>query len=409
MNRLVQLLGAREPLFDRSLEQLEERTGKQGIDVALIAEIGAAVTDRTKRLGLETSASGEQLYEALIGQVKHHDEHLAKALGGQDPTNIVEMIPLIIRRVRQLDLPRRGFFLKLDVAREMLAATPPVAIMARLGYSDVRTMIEKEDIYELFLALRFAEMPDWLNAFDAKYKDLKASDFESRDIQLILFSPSRWGDIAEPFIAKKKHNITHSKELGAVATMPMTATHMRGVTLKVLPLIIHYFNEVHLYSAYFKLMRTKTNFGAIVASTLIADTPKVTIMAGKTVHWRVIQRYFGKLPHERHPEIFEPHLQPEDLHWRKAEAVLYEIDPELDFWQDLDFVGTMTGSDILSFNLMDVSLSYSNQTPYDKREIYHFRESLWNEIFARYLGQKTLERQLLDHLDNELIAPEKLV
>ena len=46
-------------------------------------------------------------------------------------------------------------------------------------------------------------------------------------------------------------------------------------------------------------------------------------MAGSHVHWRVIQRYFGKLENEYHPEIFEPHVQPEDLHWRKAEEALY--------------------------------------------------------------------------------------
>lgn len=409
MNKLAQFLGAQEPLFDRSLEQLEDRSGKMGVDAKLIAEIAEKVADRTKQLKLTAEASAPELYSALTALVKHHDEHLAKALGGQDPTNIAEMIPLIIARIKQADLPRRGFFLKLDKAKAMLAATPPPAIMARLGYGDVTAMLEEENIYELFLALRFAEEPDWLNAFDAKYAELAASDFEERDVELVLFSAEKWGDVAEHFIAKKKHNITHSKELGAIAVMPMTATHMRGITLKVLPLLAHYYNEIHLYSAYFKLLRTKANFGEIVARTLIADTPKVSIMAGQTIHWRVIQRYYGKLPNEHHPEIFQPHLQPEDLHWRRAEDVLYQIDPELDFWRDLDYVGVLKGDDIISFNLMDVSLSYSNETPFDKRELYHFRESLWNEIFARYLGRKVLEDQLLNHLDNELVAPEKLV
>jgi hypothetical protein len=62
----------------------------------------------------------------------------------------------------------------------------------------------------------------------------------------------------------------------------------------------------------------------------------------------------------------------------------------------------------IPFNLMDVSVAYSTDTPYEKRVIYHFRESLWNEIFIRYMGEKTLEQQVLQQLDNDMIAPETL-
>jgi hypothetical protein len=132
-------------------------------------------------------------------------------------------------------------------------------------------------------------------------------------------------------------------------------------------------------------------------------------MAGQHIHWRVIQRYFGKLETESHPEIFEPHVQPEDLHWRKAEEVLDEIDPELGFWRELDYVALMHDGRPTPFNMMDTAASYCNETPYAKRTIYHFRESLWNEIFTRYMGKKTLQDQILHQLDNEMIAPEKLL
>ncbi len=122
----------------------------------------------------------------------------------------------------------------------------------------------------------------------------------------------------------------------------------------------------------------------------------------------MIQRYFGKLESEHHPEIFEPHVQPEDLHWRRAEEILYKIDPELAFWKDLDYVALMQDGRATAFNMMDVAASYCNQTAYEHRTLYHFRESLWNEIFMRYLGQKTLEEQVLNQLNNEMIAPERL-
>jgi uncharacterized protein (TIGR00730 family) len=105
---------------------------------------------------------------------------------------------------------------------------------------------------------------------------------------------------------------------------------------------------------------------------------------------------------------FEPHLQPEDLHWRRAEDLLFEIDPELEFWKDRDYVGLNFDGFPVSFNLFDVSFAYSNEEPYEGRYAYHFRESLWNEIFVRYMGFKNLETQVLEQLDNDMVAPEKL-
>ncbi len=410
MSTLGRFLQAKEPLFDHALHQLELASHKRGVDVKLAAEIAEKAADRTRRLGLAASATGPELYVALIEQVAAHDDHLARAIGGTDPTDLREMIPLIVKAAENAPLPKDGWFLKESKAKEMLRHMPPLAIMDRLGHHLVSRLLEEEDIYELFLALRFVEPPDWLNDFDRQYLDLTAADFEPRRIKVVPFAVAKWGDVAEHFIQKKRHNITHSKEMGAIAVMPMKETHMTGITLKVMPLLFHYFNEIRLYSSFFKLMQTKKNFGAIVSDTLIADPAHVKISDNAHIHWRVIQRYFGKLTGEKHPEIFEPHLQPEDLHWRRAEEVLYDIDPELEFWKGLDYVAVDRGPehDTVTFNLMDVSLSYSNAIVYPDRYLYHFREALWNEVFARYLGEKVLEQQLLDKLDNAIIKPEVL-
>ncbi|MEZ6331063.1 MAG: hypothetical protein R3B12_03565 [Candidatus Saccharimonadales bacterium] len=79
---------------------------------------------------------------------------------------------------------------------------------------------------------------------------------------------------------------------------------MPGITMTVMPLLFHYINEIRLYSSFFKLQQVKLNFAEIVINTLIADPGDAAVMAGQAVHWRVIQRYFGKLENEYHPEIF---------------------------------------------------------------------------------------------------------
>lgn len=406
---IVDLLHAKDPLFSNAIKQLEKASGDTGKDVALTAEIIEKFNDRVKKLGLDPNDStGREIYSALLSLAKVHDEHLAKSVGGTDPEDVQQMVPLAIKAINKVDMPRECWALKKSVAKDFLRQSPPPKIMERLGYESVDSMLKKENIFELMGALRFAESDEWLTEFNKNYESLHPSDFETRKIELVQMPAERWGDIAEHFVHKKRHLNTHSKEMGAVYIMPSSVERMPGITTKIMTLTFHYYNEVRLYSAFFKMQQVKKDFGKIFVNTLLADVGKAAIMAGNHIHWRVIQRYFGKLKDEYHPEIFEPHVQPEDLHWRKAEEQLYEIDPELEFWKDLDYVGKMFDDRPLTMNFMDVSLSFSNEIPYEERYIYHFREALWNEVFMRYMGSDVLEEQILKQLDNDLIEPEDL-
>lgn len=407
---LSQLLKADEPLFSISLNQLEQVSGKHGEDIRLILEIQSKSRQKIKELGLDPKdTTGEELYEALKQRIEVHDKHLAKHIGGNSNSDVAELIPLMKKAVDKMKFPKRAWVLKKSVAKRMLHESPPKNIMKHLGYSSVESMTKRENLYEIYGALRFAESPAWLKKFNNKYKSLMPSDFESRDIEIVIMDSDRWGDIAEGFVKKKRHNITHLKELGVIIMLPTKLKNIPGITITALPLLLHYLNEIRLYSAFFKLQQVKPDFGKILSDTLNADLHKAAVMAGSHVHWRVIQRYYGKLENESHPEIFEPHVQPEDLHWRKAEEYLYKIDPELSFWRDLDYVGVKVAGSPVSLNLMDVSMSYSNDTPYSHRVIFHMRESLWNEIFMRYMNHNILESQILQQLDNNMIKPEKIV
>jgi hypothetical protein len=408
-NLLSELLAADEPLFTMAVKQLEEASGNPGMDVRLISELIAKTHAKMRQLGLDAKdTTGPELYQALINRIKEHDKHLAKHIGGNRPDNVQRLLPLIKNVIDNTDMPRSAWVLRRSVARRMLRENPPVVVMKHLNYTSVDSMIKRDNLFEIYGAMRFAESSAWLKKFNASYKKLLPSDFEVRDIEIIQMDKKRWGDIAEEFVKKKRHNITHLKELGVILMLPTKLEKLPGITITCLPLLLHYINEIRLYSAFFKLQQVKPNFGKIVSETLNADIRSAAVMAGSHVHWRVIQRYYGKLGNEKHPEIFEPHVQPEDLHWRRAEELLYKIDPELGFWKEMDFVGIMGGKAPVSFNLMDVSIAYSTGASYEQRSYFHMRESLWNELFMRYMGHKTLESQILQQLDNNMIKPEKL-
>lgn len=414
MSRMLsELLGAAEPMFSLSIKQLEQESGRPGIDLRLTAEIIGKVRVKAEELGLDPDdTTPRELYHALENRVAEDNRRIKRELLGvaEDNDIIRELVPPMVKIAKESKVPKKCWALKRSVAKKFLKKMPPTQMMKQLGYRSIDSMLKHEPFDEMYTALRFSEGPEWLYKYNQLLKTVKASDFESRTINIVILDHDKWVDLSDAFTKKKLHNVTHTKELGVIAVLPMKRETMQGLPLKTMSLLFHYINEIRLYSAFFKLKSTHPHFGAEIVDTLNADRGNHAVMAGQHIHWRVIQQYLGRHKDKSHPEAFQPHVQPEDLHWRKAEESLYELDPKLAFWQDLDYVALhiKRNADPVALNLMDVAFAYSNKETFENRYVYHFRESLWNEIFIRYMGESVLEEQVLEQLDNDMIAPEKL-
>ncbi|MBC7459700.1 TIGR00730 family Rossman fold protein [Candidatus Saccharibacteria bacterium] len=408
---LRDLLDAEEPLFSEALRQLEHASGRNAADTKLIGDITALAHDNLRQMGLNPATStGEEVYRGLEARLETDLKRLTKVIGADESDDVRYLVPFMVKAANEVEFNRRVFVIKRDSAKNLLRKMPPKTLMEKLGYDDIESLFDHEDFDEIYTALRFSEGPDWLNQYDELFATVTPDDYEERDLRIVVMDHDKYVDLAAHFVQKKLHNVTHTKEMGVIVVVPMHAKTMRGLVLKTLPLLLHYMNEVKLYSTFFKLKSKQPHFGRTVVNTLVADPGDASQMAGSKIHWRVIQRYLGKHKEDSVSTIaFQPHVQPEDLHWRRAEDLLYKIDPELKFWQDRDYVALQYDGFPVAFNLFDVSFGYSNRETYANRYAYHFRESLWNEIFVRYMGFKNLAKQVLEQLDNDMIAPEKLV
>lgn len=396
---LSELLGAGEPMFAIAMKQLERSSGNQSIDVKLTSDIIAKSHIGLRALGLDPrDTTGRELYGALQGLVALHDTFLARRLGADDPTDTRDMMQRIRVAAENVHMPRSAWVFKHSVAKRLLKATPPHKVMKALHYRSLDSMIKREPIDELFVAMRLIESEAWQKAFVAKYKNLTPLDFEVRDIEVIIMDETRWATLVETYVRSRHHNLTHLKELGVVALLPLPIKHLRGITISLFPRVLHYINEIRLYSAFFKLQQVRPQFGAVVAETINDDPGEHVTVAGNPLHWRIVHQHFAKNVTTL-PEVFEPHVRMEDLEWRKAEAVLFELEPALQFWHNMDYVGALRDGQPVSFNLMDMAANYVNQLSYENRSVSAMRRSLWSEISLRYIAQPMLERQVIDQLD----------
>jgi hypothetical protein len=404
---LSELLGAREPVFTFGIRELEAASGSPGIDIRLTAEMAHKTRQKIKELGLDPEdTTGKELYHALLGLVRRHDDFLAKSLGSDDSADVADLLPRLKAAAEKLKLPKSCWVIKQSTARKLLKDLPAKHVMKQLGYKSVDSMLKRENIAELYAGIRFAESPAWNEKLIKSYKKLTPGDFEKRDIQILLLSQKKWNGLAEAFVLNNRHNITHVNEMGVVAILPLPVKRMPGISIIVLPLLIRAMHEIRQFSAYCKLQQVKPNFSSLLIKSLSGETKQIATMAGQPIHWKVVHRYFSNLDNsENHPEIFEPHIQAEDLESRRVEEILYKIEPALKFWDDMDFVGLVADETIISFNLLDNAVNFCNSLPYGEQALYHFRESLWNEIFVRYMGEQALEQEVLAQLSDKITGP----
>lgn len=396
---LSDLLGASEPFFTQHLNRLENESGRPGVDLYLASDISKIVRQRLRELALDPNdTKGKELYHALQNLIKLHDEFLAKRLGIGDANNTKEIIDKIIEAIPKLPIPQTCWAIKPSAAKRLLLEMPPKHVMKQLHYRSVDSLLKRANIDEVFAAIHFAEATSWQEKFMSQYRRLEVSDFETRRISVIAISPNQWASLLnkKPKLAYK--SIIRADEFGVIAVIPPQVSDMPGLTLTLLPLIIHHVNEMRQLSSYLKLIQVKpdfiNNFTKSVSGALNNDVD----FLGQPLGWSIVHKYFGKIGKSQ-SDVFMPYVQPDDLAWKLAEDVLYKLEPALKFWHGLDFVGAKFKSGLVSMNLLDNALSYCNKLEYSNQSLAFFREALSRELYSRYLAQQPLEEIIIRQFD----------
>lgn len=394
-------------------EKMNKISGKKGIIEKIANENNQEVSKRLKELikkqkhDAKKGLTARQVYRFLIGKAKETDKALYDHFYKPDISTIAGCRSLV-NAIRELtgDLP--GFYLKREKAKQLLKLNPPRRIMASLGYGDdIDKMCAKEDIFELFCALRFVEDSRWLNSvFFKPYHDLKENDFEEREIQVMAL-PARWEKIGKEFAGKKLHHMSHLKELGIAFIIPVEE-QFTGEALYLFFMILHYIYEVDWHARLFKTYSKKKDFARQMINALKVEVTGIPLPNTKKMSWRIVPKYLAK--HDPNdPRLAEPHISPEAWHYTRAMKAIQKCadrfpELELDFWHGLGESGEYFPSGepgdetLISFDLFDNGIALLRQAGFESKYLYHQQEALWNKIFIEYMGEKELDRIMMKNL-----------
>lgn len=404
---LSAVLGAQQPLFGQSIQELERASGRPSADIRLSSELMRQVRLKISDLDLDPQdTTGPELYGALQARLQRDERIVRDVLSLSDRSTSEEVLSGIQKYLKE-HITGMSFSLKAAAAKRLLKKKIPKNTMKKLGYRSIESMLKHEPVAHIYAAALMIESSSWQKNFRDQYNSLQPSDFEQRHITVMYPKTSRWEKISEVYVQKQKHNIMCFKEIGAIVILPM-ASNIPGLAITTLLLVLHYMNDIRTYSSFAKLQQVKVTFGRIIADTAFAEPMTTAKLAGQPVPWKVIQKFYGKLHATYHPEVFEPHVQADDLQWRDGEEVLTELSPRLNFWKDTQHVFMLHEDEPISLNILDIALSYCNQLSFPDRIVHFAREHLWHELMSRYLHQGNLEAAVHEQLSRELVAEQNV-
>lgn len=403
---LSEALQAPEPFFRLGLRRLEAANGHPSADIRFSTEVTRDTQDKLKQLGLDPrDTTAEELYHVLQERISADDARLTKTLRTKAATHISaegDVVAGMIHALNELPDSKRCFALKASVLKAIIKKLPPKKAVKQLGYRSFDSFLKHETPVSVLAAAWLSEGEHWQKRLLEQYKRLKPGDFEDRNISLTRLDSKRWRNLAETTVSREKHNLLSFKELGALVFLPLSPDAPAGSTTASLVLALHELNEIRAGGTFLKLCQVRPDFGQIVRTVANGEPRLSSKLLDQPVPWHLIQRYYARLAHGGREEVFEPHLQLEDMAWHPVEQALSAIEPSFDFWRDSAHLGLLHGRQPVSLNVVDVALNYCNRLPFEDRIVQYFQRSLWHELLLRYLQHGPVEETVMAELQPRL-------
>ena len=410
---LSESLRAPEPYFGLGIRRLEQANGLPNADIRLSLEVKQASRAKLAELGLNPAdTTAPELYHALQERVKGDDIRLTKTLRTLAATFISaegDVVAGMAHALQHTPLPKNCFALKAASLRMIIRKIPPKKAMKQLGYRSLASMQKHEAAGTILAAAVICEHSSWYRNVVESYKNLKPSDFEDRPIAILRPETNKWQILAASKVAERHHNIMSFPEMGTIVLLPLPTAQPAGSVMASLVLALHALNEVRASSTYLKLCQVRPDFGDVV-KVVATSQPELPIGAlDESIPWHLVQRYYARMQHRFREELFEPHIQLEDLSWHNIEETLIHIEPSLKFWLGSAHLGVVHGRQPVSLNIVDVALNYCNRLPFENRLLEHFQRSLWQELSLRYLQHDKIEQAILRVLQPQFATEPILI
>ena len=133
--------------------------GTSGVIERIMNQNEELIREKLDTLGIGRNVDAKEVYDALISKIEADDNQLFKLFGNPSPSS-PEHCNQMLLKAKTVANPKKGLFMKIEVARKFIENEPPRKVMQALGYSSVK-LLDSEDIFEIYAALRLSRAQDF--------------------------------------------------------------------------------------------------------------------------------------------------------------------------------------------------------------------------------------------------------
>lgn len=392
MPRLISdVLGAAEPHFTHTILEWERRSGNPSHDVRLISDVHRRRRRAIGQLGMDQKdTTARELYFALCKRALEDSDKFASELKITPADSGQKMVEAAVNYVEALTHSRELWVVKQSFIKSVLKENPPKKLMKLLGLRSIDSVIKRANVSE-FLALSYvAETEVWSTKLHNAYKKIRVGDLQTANSSIIVVTKKSQDALAK---AGYMLPLVHANyETGAVlVSQPKERFQSDGLSLVLA--ILEAMSELRVYSAYFRHISVRNDFGLCFSEALSQGLPSSTHAIG----WRDLQRYLAS-DEELFDKIKQPHFQDEELHAPSAVEALANTSPILSFWTPLEGVFHSDSSGLVSCHLLDILSGVANELEPEQMPLHYVRSRLWQDLAARYLAEKHLQAEILKNI-----------
>ena len=400
---LAEYLGVSNSSFLYNIRLLEKASSNPSVDIKLALEIDSNSKYMTARLGLDPSdTTCEEVYEELKQRFLRDNDNILKKINEVNDNSTLSSI--ITLNLKDIAFNNDCFALKHSVVKKQLKVVPPKTLLKKLGYRSIDSLLKREASAVILASALLVESDLWKQQYYDLYKKLTPSDFEIRKIEIFEPRTTRnWQALSKELLKKTNSTVLSSMELGGLVVLPLPA-EVKGLIAATVIFALEQINQIRIYSVFCKLQQVTDSFGQIIADTSQGKIESLALIAEQDVPWHIIQKFYDRYIEKFPIEIFEPHVQGENIQLIDIEEIMSMINPSFNFWNGGNNCAIKEKLNVVSFNLKDVAINAINNRPYKERSISYFRESLWAEMMLRYISHSSLEETMVSQIDSKLIG-----
>ncbi|MGI9028225.1 MAG: hypothetical protein ACR2FM_05310 [Candidatus Saccharimonadales bacterium] len=398
MSRLIsEVLRAPEPSFSQAIKKWEQISGQSGHDIRLLSDITQARKRALQTLNLdENDTTARELFFALRHRAVETNRELELELQINDTDTPDQIISKIVAFIDGLTVQREVWVIKHSVIKQLLKKHSPKKVLKMLGFRSIDSVLKRSNSYELLALAYQIESSDWVAKMHTHFKKLKPTDFQATKSCMFVVEPSRVAKLHSGGY-KRSNIIVPNYETGTVLVVPPTQRFPLDVLTLTLSLLQMLY-ELRAYSAYFRLLSVKTDFGSRLQALMKNGLPGA--LHETQIGWKVLQRHLMSAT-DSFVSVEQPHLQYDDIVLTAPIPVLAEVLPSMPFWNDNSYVFMTENNRPVSLHLLDVVVNASNQLPYESGVATHLQQHLWEELGLRYLQNPEVEAFTLSELTDD--------